>query len=150
MVISHQQSSICHWSRLFLNAASRSSLACHYALMMSQATADQLRQRYNAYIHTINARDWNDLPQFLAREVNHNARTLDKDGYIALIPAETHFVVADLVVDPETRQVASRLEITVAGEQRTEHCFYQFTGSLVIEKVWSLVVDGEATGAHGN
>lgn len=116
---------------------------------MPQVTSDQLRQRYSAYIQVLNARDWETLPQFLASEVNHNARRLDKDGYIALIPAETHFIIADLVVDPDTRRVASRLEITVAGEKRTEHCFYQFTEDLVIEKVWSLVVEGEATGPHG-
>jgi len=44
--------------------------------------------------------------------------------------------------------VAARLENVVAGVKQTEHCFYQFTSDLVIDKVWTLVVDGEATGPH--
>jgi predicted ester cyclase len=116
---------------------------------MSQVSADQLRERYRAYIETLNAKEWENLPEYLATTVTHNAKPLDNDGYRALIPPDTHFVIADLVVDPDSRKVASRLEITVAGVKHTEHCFYRFSESQVIEKVWSLVVEGEATGAHG-
>jgi predicted ester cyclase len=140
---------------LFLNAANQQQrvtivlLLITFLLIMPQVTAYQLRHRYKAYIETVNAEQWDTLPQFLAETVNYNGKPLDNDGYIALIPADIQYLVADLVVDIETRQVASRLEIIVAGVKQTEHCFYQFTNDQVIEKVWSLVVKGEATGSHG-
>jgi len=114
--------------------------------MAPSITARALRDRYQAYISTLNARDWDTLPAFLAQTVNHNGKILDHEGYRNLIPAETHFVLADLVVDSDLRQVASRLEITVAGKKVTEHVFYRFDEDLKIERVWSLVQDGEVTG----
>jgi predicted ester cyclase len=114
--------------------------------MIPSITAQELRDRYQAYISTLNARDWNTLSSFLAQTVNHNGKILDHEGYRNLIPAETHFVVADLLVDSDVRQVASRLEITVAGKKLTEHVFYRFNEDLKIERVWSLVQDGEVTG----
>jgi predicted ester cyclase len=113
--------------------------------MAPSITAQELRDRYQAYISTLNAQDWNKLSTFLAQTVNHNGRILDHEGYRNLIPAETHFVVADLMVDSDARQVASRLEITVAGKKLTEHVFYRFNEDLKIERVWSLVQDGEVT-----
>jgi predicted ester cyclase len=109
-------------------------------------TAQALQERYQAYISTLNARDWKTLSAFLAQTVNHNGKILDHEGYRNLIPAETHFVVADLLVDSNVRQVASRLEITVAGKKLTEHVFYRFNEDLKIVRVWSLVQDGEVTG----
>jgi predicted ester cyclase len=114
--------------------------------MIPSITAQELRDRYQAYISTLNARDWNTLSTFLAQTVNHNGKILDHEGYRNLIPAETHFVVADLLVDSDVRLVASRLEITVAGKKLTEHVFYRFNKDLKIERVWSLVQDGEVTG----
>lgn len=114
--------------------------------MIPSITAQELRDRYQAYISTLNARDWNTLSSFLAQTVNHNGKILDHEGYRNLIPAETHFVVADLLVDSDVRQVASRLEITLAGKKLTEHVFYRFNEDLKIERVWSLVQDGEITG----
>lgn len=114
--------------------------------MNTSITARALRERYEAYIRTLNARDWEALPEFLANSVDHNGKTLDHQGYRNLIPAETHFVVADLIVDAEARQVASRLDITVAGKRLTEHVFYRFNQDLRIERVWSLVQDGQVTG----
>ena len=114
--------------------------------MATSITAQALRDRYQAYISTLNARDWDTLPTFLAQTVNHNGKILDHEGYRNLIPAETHFVLADLVFDSDLRQVASRLEITVAGKKVTEHVFYRFNEDLKIERVWSLVQDGEVTG----
>jgi predicted ester cyclase len=114
--------------------------------MIPSITAQELRDRYQAYISTLNARDWNTLSSFLAQTVNHNGKILDHEGYRNLIPAETHFVVADLLVDSDVRQVASRLEITLAGKKLSEHVFYRFNEDLKIERVWSLVQDGEITG----
>ena len=114
--------------------------------MAPSITAQALRDRYQAYISILNARDCNTLPTFLAQTVNHNGKILDHEGYRNLIPDETHFVVADLMVDSDMRQVASRLEITVAGKKLTEHVFYRFNEDLKIERVWSLVQDGEVTG----
>jgi predicted ester cyclase len=108
-------------------------------------TAQDLKGRYTAYISTLNAQDWDTLSKFLAETVNHNGKILDHRGYRGLIPAETHFVVADLVVDSEARQVASRLNITVAEKNLTEHVFYRFNQDLKIERVWSLVLDGLVT-----
>lgn len=113
--------------------------------MTSTINAQALRDRYQAYISTLNAKDWETLPTFLKETVNHNGNHLNHEGYRNLIPAETHFVVEDLVVDPEIRQVASRLNITVAGKKLTEHCFYRFSEDLKIERVWSLVQDGQGT-----
>jgi predicted ester cyclase len=114
--------------------------------MAPSITAQELRDRYQAYISTLNARDWKTLSTFLAQTVNHNGKILDHEGYRNLIPAETQFVVADLMVDSDVRQVASRLEITVAGKKLTEHVFYRFDENLKIERVWSLVQEGEVTG----
>jgi len=114
--------------------------------MAPSTTAQALRERYRAYITTLNTQDWNTLSTFLAQTVNHNGKILDYEGYRNLIPAETHFVVAGLLVDSDVRQVASRLEITVAGKKVTEHVFYRFNEDLKIERVWSLVQDGEVTG----
>jgi predicted ester cyclase len=114
--------------------------------MVSSITAQELRDRYQAYISTLNTQDWNTLSTFLAQTINHNGNTLDHEGYRNLIPAETHFVIADLMVDSDVLQVASRLEITVAGKKLTEHVFYRFDKDLKIERVWSLVQDGEVTG----
>jgi predicted ester cyclase len=113
--------------------------------MTPTINAQALRDQYEAYISTLNAQDWKTLPTFLEESVNHNGNHLNQEGYRNLIPAETHFTVADLVVDPEMRQVASRLDITVAGKELTEHCFYRFSESLKIERVWSLVQDGKVT-----
>jgi len=114
--------------------------------MAPSITAQALRDRYQAYISTLNTQDWYTLPTFLAQTVNHNGKILDHEWYRNLIPAETHFVVADLLVDSDVRQVASRLDITVAGKKVTEHVFYRFNEELKIERVWSLVQDGEVTG----
>jgi len=114
--------------------------------MSTAMSAEALRERYQAYISSLNAHEWDKLPSFLADSVNHNGTKLDHQGYRGLIPPETHFVVADLIVDPDARQVASRLDITVAGKRLTEHVFYRFNEDLKIERVWSLVQDGEVTG----
>jgi predicted ester cyclase len=117
-------------------------------LNMLQVTASQLRDRYKAYLETVNTEQWDLLLGFLADTIIYNGEALNKEGYIALIPADIHYVAVDLVVDPESLQVASRLENIVAGVKQTEHCFYQFTNDQLVEKVWTLVVDGEATGPH--
>jgi predicted ester cyclase len=117
-----------------------------YTMTSVTVTRQDLEECYQAYIATLNAEDWASLPKYLAESVNHNGKTLDYSGYRDLIPAETHFIVADLVVDTEKRQVASRLDITVAGKQLTEHCFYRFNEAMEIERVWSLVQDGQVTG----
>lgn len=114
--------------------------------MTTTVTTKTLKERYQAYIHTLNERDWDALPAFLAESINHNGKILDSQGYRNLIPANTHFVVADLMVDSDIRQVASRLEITVAEKALTEHVFYRFNDDLKIERVWSLVQDGKVTG----
>jgi len=114
--------------------------------MAATITSQKLQERYQAYISTLNAQDWDLLSTFLAQAVNHNGKILDHEGYRNLIPAETHFVVADLLVDSNVLQVASRLEIVVDGKQLTEHVFYRFNEDLKIERVWSIVQDGEATG----
>jgi len=109
-------------------------------------TPQELRERYQAYISALNAHDWSSLSVFLAQAVTHNGKILDHEGYRNLIPAKTHFVVADLLVDANVLQVASRLEIVVDGKKLTEHVFYRFNEDLKIERVWSMVQDGELTG----
>ena len=115
---------------------------------MPQVTASQLRDRYIAYNEIVNTRQWDELLGFLTDTVIYNGKALSKKDYIALIPNDIQYSAVDLVVDPESLKVAARLENVLAGVKQTEHCFYQFTGDLVIEKVWTLVVDGEATGPH--
>ena len=117
-------------------------------LDMPQNTASQLRDRYKAYNEIVNTRQWNVLLGFLADTVVYNGKALSKKDYIALIPNDIQYAAVDLVVDPESLKVAARLENVKAGVRQTEHCFYQFTGDLVIDKVWTLVVVGEATGPH--
>ena len=114
--------------------------------MAPTITPEELRERYQAYISALNTQDWSSLSIFLAQAVNHNGKILDHEGYRNLIPAKTHFVVADLLVDSNVLQVASRLEIVVDGKKLTEHVFYRFNEDLKIERVWSIVQDGEATG----
>jgi predicted ester cyclase len=115
---------------------------------MLQVTASQLRDRYKAYLEAINTEQWDELHGFLADTIMYNGKALNKDGYIALIPTDIQYVAVDLVVDSDSLQVAARLENVERGVKQTEHCFYQFTHDLFVEKVWSLVVDGEATGPH--
>jgi predicted ester cyclase len=117
-------------------------------LTMLEICADRLRYRYRAYVEAVNGEKWDSLLGFLAETVVYNGESLNKEGYLALIPVNILYVVADVVVDPDSLQVASRLENLVAGVKQTEHCFYQFTADQVIEKVWTVVVDGEATGSH--
>lgn len=74
---------------------------------------------------------------------------LNKEGYIALSSCLNIIcVVAELVIDPNSLHVAPRLDNLVAGVKQTEHLFYQFTVIQVIEKAWTMVVNGEATGSH--
>lgn len=108
--------------------------------------ARDLHDRYEQYINTLNAEEWPDLPEYLEPTVNHNGNLLDYAGYRQLIPPQTHFTIADLVVDTEKRQVAARLDIKVAGKQVTEHVFYSFSEGYKIDRVWSLVQDGQVTG----
>ena len=115
---------------------------------MVQATATQLRDRYIAYLEVVNTKQWDTLNGFLADTITYNGKGFDKDGYIALIPTGIQYVAVDLVVDTDVLKVAVRPENVVKGVKQTEHCFYQFTNDLLVEKVWSLVVDGKATGPH--
>ena len=115
---------------------------------MPQITASQLRDRYIAYSEIVNTRQWDVLLGFLADTVIYNGKALSKKDYIGLIPNDIQYSAVDLVVDSESLKVACRLENVKAGVRQTEHCFYQFTSDLVIDKVWTLVVDGEATGPH--
>ena len=115
---------------------------------MVQVTATQLRDRYKVYLEAVSTKQWDTLQGFLANTITYNGKALNKDGYIALIPTDIQYVAVDLVVDTDSLQVAVRLENVVRGVKQTEHCFYQFTNDLVVQKVWSLVVDGEATGPH--
>jgi predicted ester cyclase len=115
---------------------------------MLQVTATQLRDRYKAYLEAVNTEQWDELHDFLTDTIIYNGKALDKDGYIALIPTDTQYFAVALVVDSDSLQVAARLENVVRGVKETEHCFYQFTNDLLVEKVWTLVVDGEATGPH--
>jgi len=115
---------------------------------MVQVTATQLRDRYKAYLKAVNTKQWTTLQGYLADTIIYNEKGLNKDGYISLIPTDIQYVAVDLVVDTDHLQVAVRLENVVKGVKQTEHCFYQFTDDLLVEKVWSLVVDGEATGPH--
>jgi hypothetical protein len=115
---------------------------------MLQVTASQLRDRYKAYLKAVNTEQWDELHGFLADTIIYNGKALNENGYIALIPTDIQYVAVDLVVDTEARKVAARLENVVGGVKQTEHCFYQFTSDLFVEKVWTLVVDGEATGPH--
>ena len=117
-------------------------------LNMPHVTASQLRDRYKAYNETVNTRQWDVLLGFLADTVIYNGKALSKKDYIALIPNDIQYAAVDLVVDSESLKVAARLENVKAGVRQTEHCFYQFTSDLVIDKVWTLVVEGEATGPH--
>lgn len=114
--------------------------------MPTAMTTQQLKLTYEQYIGTLNARAWVTLPDYLEPTVNHNGNLLDYDGYRQLIPPQTHFTIADLVIDSEKRQVAVRLEITVGDKQVTEHVFYRFSENYKIDRVWSLVQDGRATG----
>jgi len=115
---------------------------------MVQVTATQLRDRYKAYLEAVNTKQWTILHGFLANTITYNGKALNQEEYIALIPTDIQYVAVDSVVDTESLQVAVRLENVVRGVKQTEHCFYQFTNDLLLEKVWSLVVDGEATGPH--
>jgi hypothetical protein len=115
---------------------------------MVQVAASQLRDRYKAYLEAVNTEQWDVLHGFLADTIIYNGKALNKEGYIALIPTDIQYVAVDLVVDSDSLQVAARLENVVRGVKQTEHCFYQITSDLLVEKVWTLVVDGEATGTH--
>ena len=117
-------------------------------LDMLQVTASQLRDRYKAYLEAVNTEQWDVLHGFLVDTIIYNGKALNEDGYIALIPTDIQYAAADLVVDTDALKVAARLENVVRGVKQTEHCFYQFTNDLLVEKVWTLVVDGEATGPH--
>jgi predicted ester cyclase len=114
--------------------------------MTAALTAEQLKGRYEQYLDTLNAEAWSALPDHLEATVNHNGNMLNHDGYRQLIPAQTHFSVADIVVDAEKRQVAVRLYIAVATKHVTEHVFYHFSENYKIDRVWSLVQDGQVTG----
>lgn len=120
--------------------------------MSSNITAQDLRAKYESYIHTLNAAErsesdalYETLTNHIEASVNHNGKILDYAAYAQLIPPSTHFEVVELLVDPDKLQVAARLDITVAEKRVTEHVFYHFSENGKIDRVWSLVQDGRPT-----
>lgn len=114
-------------------------------------TMKELQRRYESYIDTLNLEDWDEgayegLARHLEPTVNHNGKLLDYAGYSRLIPPMTHFVIAELLVDADKRQLAVRLEITIEEKRLTEHVFYHYSENGKIDRVWSLVQDGQVTG----
>ena len=123
--------------------------------MRTDLTAKELERRYESYIDTLNLEDWDEgaytgLARHIEPAVNHNGKILDYAGYARLIPPMTHFVIAELLVDAEKRQLAARLEIAIEGKRVTEHVFYHYSENGKIDRVWSLVQDGQVTGPMGD
>lgn len=106
------------------------------------ASNADLETLYRAYIATLNAEDWTSLPSYLSPKVVHNEKEVGQEGYRALTPPETHFEISALVVDWTKGDVASRLDITIAGKGVKENCFYRWGEEegkgWVIKQVWTI------------
>lgn len=110
---------------------------------------------YERYIACLNARDWNELGEFVAADVVHNARSLGLDGYRAMLEENCRdipdlYFNADLVLANESH-VASRLRfdctpvhellgVPVNGRRVTfhEHAFYTLREGKIAE-VFSVI-----------
>jgi predicted ester cyclase len=119
--------------------------------MTKPLSTKELELKYKSYIDTLNLEDrdegvYDGLARHLEASVNHNGKVLDYAGYARLIPPMTHFVIAELLVDVDKRQVAARLDITIEEKRLTEHVFYHYSENGKIDRVWSLVQDGQVTG----
>lgn len=119
--------------------------------MSNHLTAKELERRYETYIDTLNLEDWDEgvytgLARHIEPTVNHNGKILDYAGYARLIPPMAHFVIADLLVDARKRQIAARLNISIEEKRLTEHVFYHYCENGKIDRVWSLVQEGQVTG----
>lgn len=120
---------------------------------------------YERYIACLNARDWNELEEFVATDVVHNGHLLGIAGYRAMLEEncrdipDLHFH-AGLVVADE-KHVASRIRfdctpvhdflgVPVNGRRVVfhEHAFYTLREGKIAE-VFS-VIDKAAVEAQGN
>lgn len=123
--------------------------------MSKHLTAKELERRYESYIDTLNLENWDEgvyegLARYLEPTIIHNGTLLDYAGYSELIPPMAFFVIADLLVDADKRQIAARLDFFIEERPVTEHVFYHFSENGKIDRVWSLVQDGQVTGQMGD
>jgi predicted ester cyclase len=114
---------------------------------------------YRDYLRCLNARQWDDLGQFVSDEVIYNGVRLRLSGYRAMLESDTgatpdlQFVPEILIADDQV--VSCRLffqctpQQTFLGFEPTggrvsfaEHVFYRFEKGRIAE-VWSLI-DREA------
>lgn len=114
---------------------------------------------YRAYLACLNARRWDDLEEFVDRDVIYNGEPVGLRGYREMLEADVD-AIPDLQFVPEIlladeRVVSCRLVFQCTPERRflgfeptgdrisfAEHVFYEFRNGRIVE-VWSLI-DREA------
>lgn len=118
-------------------------------------TNAELASFYRDYIACLNAQDWIALERFVAKNVEHNARTLGLSGYREMLEKDfsdipdLRFNIELLLVDPP--HVASRLRFNCTPSSEfldlaingrtvsfTENVFYEFEQAKIV-RVWSVI-----------
>ncbi|MER5173012.1 ester cyclase [Thioclava sp. GXIMD2076] len=118
-------------------------------------TREEIMVAYRAYIACLNGRDWQDLHQFVGKDVIYNGTRIGLEGYAGMLAADVRaipdlqFTIAALVCDPpviavrlafDCSPVGDLFGLAVNGKQVRfdEHVFYEFHDGR-IQKVWSLI-----------
>lgn len=113
------------------------------------------RAFYEAYLHCLNTRNWDELEHYVAEDVRHNGRHFGLSGYKAMLIKDfddipdLHFTTEHLVCEPPF--IAARLTfdctpksiflgLNVDGRRISfsENVFYQVENDRIVE-VWSVI-----------
>ncbi|BAN27985.1 ester cyclase [Caballeronia insecticola] len=118
-------------------------------------TADELSQRYRAYIACLNAQDWRNLGTFVGDAPHYNGRAITLADYRAMLERDFReipdlfFDIELLIAEPPTIAARLRFDCTpkadfmglpVNGKRVVfcENVFYAFREGK-IDNVWSVI-----------
>lgn len=113
-------------------------------------SADELRERYQAYLDCLNRQAWTELGRHVDEAVEHNGRPLELAGYQAMLEGDhaaipdLHFAARRLVVEPPWLAAQLDFDCTPRGElfglavngrrvRFSEHVFYRFENGRIRE-----------------
>jgi predicted ester cyclase len=118
-------------------------------------TKDELSEKYRAYIHCLNRRDWSRLGDHVADEARYNGKTIGLEGYRQMLEGDVtaipdlNFEIDFLISDPPVVGARLLFDCMPRGEvfglpvngrrvTFTENVFYRFAHGK-IESVWSVI-----------
>lgn len=118
-------------------------------------TPQPLTEIYQGYLTCLNAQDWGNLGQFVARDVRHNDLPLGLTGYQQMLESDfraipdLHFKAEQMVVTPPVLACRLKFDCTPTGHlfghpvngrrvRFCEHVFYRFETGHIAE-VWSII-----------